>query len=105
MSVFHPLRRLRERGLQPRNALIWLGLGISLSKRNSLMINPASLPSSTECKAVAGLDVIVCFNGHVTKYGTLRSLCGALIAARPTRLHVIDFDYKRVAFLKLGGHS
>jgi hypothetical protein len=105
MSVFLPLQRLRDGGLQPTGALIWLGLGLSLPKRNTLTIDPINLPSDKECRAVAGLDVIICFNGYATKYRALRLLCGALLEARPTRLQVIDFDYKRIAFLKHGGCS
>lgn len=105
MSGFLPLQRLRNGGLQPTGALIWLGLGLSLPKRNSLTIDPANLPTDVECRAVAGLDVIVCINGYATKYGVLRHLCGVLLEARPTRLQVIALDYKRIAFLKLGGCS
>lgn len=102
-SSLAPLIALRSNGVMPKSGLIWLGLGCRPPKRNALEIDPESLPNDEECKAVAGLDVVLIVNGYLTKYSPLRRLCGSLLAARPRRLQVIDLDYKRIAFLKLGG--
>lgn len=102
MSVLFSLQRLRESGRQPKGALIWLGFGFSLLKHNSLNIDPFDLPTVTECRAVSGLDVVMCIKGYTVKYRALRHLCCSLLEARPNRLQVIDFDYKKIAFLKIG---
>lgn len=104
MSVLFSLQRLRESGRQPKGALIWLGFGFSLRKQNSLHIDPADLPSVVECRSVSGLDVILCIRGYTVKYGALRHFCCSLLEARPNRLQVMDFDYKKIAFLKIGEH-
>lgn len=102
-SAFRPLLDLIEQGMQPAGRMVWLGLGEKPAKRNALLIDVDNLPSDSDCKAVAGLDVVLSFHGYSTKYGTLRRLCGSLYQGRPRRLQVIDLDYKRMAFLKLGG--
>ncbi|MES2048139.1 MAG: hypothetical protein V4447_07050 [Pseudomonadota bacterium] len=96
------LEELAERGAQPVGRAVWLGLGYRPPKQCSISISPNNLPSDDECCAVAGLDIFVCFHGYATRYGVLHSLCGALYQARPRRLLIIDLDYKRTAFLKLG---
>lgn len=103
MSAFRPLQDLLDREMQPAGRMVWLGLGITLRKSNALEIDPNNLPTDSECKAVASLDVVLSYYGHATKYGTLRRLCGSLYQAQPRRLQVIDLDVKRMAFLKLGG--
>lgn len=102
-SSLAPLIELRSNGFMPKDSLIWLGLGFRPPKRNALALDPERLPTDEECRAVAGLDVLVCINGYLTKYGILRRLCGSLLQARPRRLQVHDLDYGRFAFLKLGG--
>lgn len=104
-SNLTPLINLRAAGAMPRLGLVWLGIGFLPMKRNALSINPEQLPTDEECHAVAGLDVIVCIHGHLTKYGMLRRLCGSLYAAYPRRLQVFDYDYRKVAFLKMGGRA
>ncbi|RZI43210.1 hypothetical protein EGT07_10225 [Herbaspirillum sp. HC18] len=99
-----PLTELRSNGVMPKDGLIWLGLGFRPPKRNALEIDPDCLPTDSECKCVAGLDVVLFIRGYMTKYGILRRLCGSLLASRPHRLQVIDLDYKRIAYLKLGGY-
>lgn len=101
-SGLAPLVTLRSNGAMPKAGLIWLGLGCRPPKRNALALDPQQLPTDEECKSVAGLDVIVCFYGHMIKYMSLHRLCGSLYAARPHRLQVFDWDYGRIAFLKLG---
>lgn len=105
MGAFIPLQRLRDQGLQPTGGLIWLGLGLRPPKRNALAIDPDNLPNDIECRAVTGLDVLLCVNGNFTKYGVLHRLCGNLIAAHANRLQLIDLDHRRIAYLKLGGRS
>ena len=103
MSSLSPLIELRAIGAMPKTGLIWLGLGCRPQRRNALALNPDQLPSDEECKCVAGLDVVLLINGYITKYADLRRLCGSLLSNRPRRLQVIDLDYKRIAFLKMGG--
>ena len=98
-----PLVDLMARGLQPVRREVWLGLGFCPPKRCAIAIDPLRIPSDADCGTVAGLDVILCYHGHSTRYGALRDLCSAIYKARPRRLLAIDLDYKRVAFLKLGG--
>jgi hypothetical protein len=95
------LHGLAARNLQPLRREVWLGIGFRPPKRCAIAIDPANLPTQAACRAVAGLDVILTYNGGTTRYGTLRSLCGALLAAAPRRLLVIDLDIKRLAWLKL----
>ncbi|KIF81276.1 hypothetical protein [Noviherbaspirillum autotrophicum] len=102
-SGLEPLVRLRKKNLMPKAGLIWIGLGFLPSKKNALAIDPARLPTDDDCKSVAGLDVILVVNGYATNYYPLRRLCSGLMAARPRRFQLVDLDYKRVAFLKLGG--
>lgn len=89
-------------GMQPVRREVWLGLGFRPPKRNAIELNPARIPTLSECWPVVGLDIIVVYQGSTTRYGPLRSLCGSLVAARPRRLLAIDLDAKRVAYLKLG---
>lgn len=102
-SGLAPLMAIRRKQFMPVNELIWLGLGFRPPKRNALSIDPGHLPTDTECFSVAGLDVVLLFDGYHIKYSVLRLLCGSLYAARPKRLQVIDRDYGKVAYLKLGG--
>lgn len=101
-SPMRPLADLMARGPQPLRREVWLGLGFFPPKRCAIAIDPLRLPNDVDCGAVAGLDVILCYHGHSARYGPLRNLCGALYMARPRRLLVIDLDYARVAFLKMG---
>jgi hypothetical protein len=101
MSALKPLQDLAARGMQPTGRIVWLGLGMKPPKRNAIAIDPIDLPTDDECKAVAGLDVVVLFNGFLTKYGTLQRLCGSLYQARPRRLQLVDMDFKRIAFLRV----
>lgn len=96
-----PLFDLIAADLQPIRREVWLGLGFCPPKRCAIAINPLALPSNRDCRAVAGLDVMLCYHGHSTRYGVLRNLCAALLQAGPRRLMVIDIDYRRLAFLKL----
>ena len=101
-GAMQPLIDLAMMGLQPVRREVWLGIGFRPPKRCSIALPPLQLPSDRECRAVAGLDVLLCYHGHSTRYGVLRDLCGALQRAQPRRLLAIDLDYGRVAFLKLG---
>jgi hypothetical protein len=74
-------------------------------KRNAIEIDPANLPNDVDCTALAGLDVIVSYFGHLTRYSTLKRLCESIYQARPRRLQVIDHDYRKIAFLKIGGRA
>lgn len=100
-----PLIALRAAGMVPHDNQIWLGLGIRPPKANAVEIDPAHLPTDDECTAVAGLDVLLTFCGFIMPYKTLRTLCGSLYQARPCRLQLYDLDYKKTAFLKLGGRA
>lgn len=101
MSPLQLLHNLAARNLQPVRREVWLGIGFRPPKRCAIAIDPSNLPTNDDCWAVAGLDVIVCYRGNDTRYGTLRSLCNSLYQACPRRLMLIDLDYKRFAFLKL----
>jgi hypothetical protein len=103
MSALRPLQDLVGRGMQPAKRLVWLGLGFEPKKRCSIAIDPDHLPTEAESTAVAGLDVILLIHGYTTSYKPVRKLCAQLYAARPRRLQVIDLDYRRVAYLVLGG--
>ena len=103
MSALQPLKDMAKRGMQPSQRIVWLRLGITPPKRNAIKIDPDNLPSDSDCAAVAGLDVILCLNGYVTRYGTVKRLCESLMLGRPRRLQLIDHDYKKIAYLKLGG--
>jgi len=101
----NPLKQLEDlavRGMQPVGGLIWLGLDFVPPKRNALLINTSRLPTDQECNAVAGLDVVLLYQGFATKYGTLIRLCGSIYQARPRRLQIVDLNFHQIAFLKLG---
>lgn len=100
-GAMQPLFDLITAGLQPIRREVWLGLGFCPPKRCAIAIDPLALPGKRDCSAVAGLDVLLCYHGHSTRYGVLRDLCAALLQAGPRRLLVIDLDYGRLAFLKL----
>jgi hypothetical protein len=99
------LQDLVDNDQQPAGRTIWLGLGIKPPKQNAIELDPSNLPTDDDCKAVAGLDVILSFYGYATKYGTLARLCGSLYQARPRRLILVDADHGKYAFLKLGGRT
>jgi hypothetical protein len=101
-NPLHELASLAAAGMQPVRREVWLGLGFLPPKRCAIAIDPLCLPTGSDCRAVAGLDVMLCYHGHSTRYGVLRDLCGSLYRALPRRLLVIDLDYGRLAFLKLG---
>lgn len=101
-NPLHQLDALAAQGMQPVRREVWLGLGFRPPKRCAIVIDPQRLPTGSDCRAVAGLDVMLCYHGHSTRYGVLRDLCGSLYRARPRRLLVIDLDYGRLTFLKLG---
>ena len=102
MSTLAELARIRtEYGLAPVGGVLWLGMGMLPPKRNAIEIDPANLPTPLECRAVAGLDVVLLFPGTLTKYGALRTLADRLYQARPQRLLLVDSDHHRTAFLKL----
>jgi hypothetical protein len=103
MTTFTLLNEVRDSGRMPRGRIIWLGLGITPLKTNSIKIEINNLPSREECVSIVGLDVILTYCGNLTPYRTLLNLCNALLSARPRRLQVVDVDIKKVAFLKLGG--
>lgn len=103
MNELKQLEELAARGMQPRGGMVWLGLGVTPKKRNALVIDPDNLPAESQCSALAGLDVVLSFHGYATRYGTLRRLCGAIYTARPRRLIILDLDFRKLAFLKLGG--
>lgn len=102
MNPLQALQDLADQGKQPFDRMIWIGLGILPPKQNAILIDPACLPTDAQCRALAGLDVLVLIKGHQARWSTLRTLCNALYQAQPRRLQVHDLDYARVAFLKLG---
>ena len=101
-NPLHQLETMVLQGMQPVRRELWLGLGFRPPKRSAIAVEAANLPKVDQCRAVVGLDVIVTYHGDTTRYGTLRTLCGALMAASPRRLLAIDLDAKKIAFLKLG---
>jgi hypothetical protein len=102
MTTLAALARIRtELGLAPVGGVLWLGIGMLPPKRNAIEIDPANLPTALECRAVAGLDVVLMFPGTLTRYGTLHTLSNRLYEARPRRLLLVDSDHDRTAFLKL----
>lgn len=103
--TMQPLIDLMTSGLQPLRREVWLGLGFLPPKRCAISVDPSHLPSQKECSAVAGLDVLLCYHGHSTRYGVLRDLCASLQQAQPRRLLAIDLDHGRLAFLKLGSNK
>jgi hypothetical protein len=101
MSTLKELDRIRTQlGLAPVDGLIYLGLGFRPPKRNAIALDPDCLPTDRDCYAVAGLDVVLIYRGHSTKYGVLRKLTGSLYQATPRRLMIVDLDCSRSAFLK-----
>jgi hypothetical protein len=102
MSVLAELARIRtELGLAPANGTIWLGVGFRPPKRNAIEIDLVNLPSLADCRAVAGLDVVLLFPGDLVRYGQLRALSDRLYQSRPRRLLLVDSDHNRTAFLKI----
>ncbi|MFM9438349.1 hypothetical protein ACFDR9_005454 [Janthinobacterium sp. CG_23.3] len=102
MSTLAELSRIRtELGLAPVGGVLWLGVGFLPPKKNAIEIYPANLPTALDCRAVAGLDVVLLFPGDLIRYGALRTLSDRLYQARPRRLLLVDSDHKRTAFLKL----
>ncbi|WP_426110471.1 hypothetical protein [Massilia sp. PWRC2] len=104
-NPLHVLETMADAGMQPVRREVWLGLGFRPPKRNAIEIDPARLPSFTECWPVVGLDIILVYHGNATRYGTLRDLSHRLYGASPRRLQLIDLDAGRIAFLKLMGVS
>ena len=102
MSTLAELARIRtELGLAPAGGVVWLGADFLPPKRNAIHIDMVDLPSVLDCRAVAGLDVVLLFRGNLTRYGALRTLSDRLYQARPRRLLLVDSDHRRTAFLKL----
>ena len=102
MSTLADLGRIRAvYGLAPMDNTIWLGIGFRPPKTNAIEIDPGSLPTSGDCRAVAGLDVVVVFPGNLIRYGLLRTLASRLYESRPRRLMLVDSDHRRTAFLKV----
>lgn len=102
MTTLAELARIRNvYGLAPVGGILWLGIGMLPPKRNAIEIDPADLPTALECRAVAGLDVVLMFPGTSTRYGALRTLSDRLYRARPRRVLLVDSDHRRTAFLKL----
>ena len=104
-NAFDQLRLHALRGVQPRYAQIWLGLGNMPPKRNAIAIDPARLPSDGDCMTLAGLDVILLFHGRSTRYWTLRRLCASIYDSGARRLMIVDLDYRKFAFLKMEGSA
>ena len=104
-NPLHALEAMAEAGMQPVRREIWLGIGFRPPKCNSIEIDPARLPSFSECWPVVGLDVILVYRGNSVRYGALRDLTNRLYGASPRRLQLIDLDAGRIAFLKLMGVS
>lgn len=101
MSTLAELARIRaELGLAPADGLLWLGIGFKPPKQNAIEIDPANLPTAHDCRAVAGLDVVLVYPGNQTRYGVLRTLCERLYQARPQRLLLVDRDHQRMAVLR-----
>lgn len=75
MSTLAELARIRaEYGLAPVGGVLWLGVSMLPPKRNAIEIDPANLPTALECRAVAGLGVVLIFPGKLARYGALRTL-------------------------------
>lgn len=100
-GAMQPLFDLIAADMQPIRREVWLGLGFCPPKRCAIAIDPHALPGKQDCRAVTGLDVLLCYHGDSTRYGVLRDLCASLLLAGPRRLLVIDLDHGRLAFLKL----
>lgn len=103
MSSLADLQELRAAGLMPADRIIWIGLGFVPPKQNAIGVGFDQMPTAAQCLGVVGLDVILIYKGHVTKYGAVRNLSNAIYQAKPRRLQLIDLDFHRVAFLKLVG--
>ena len=99
---FAALTNTRRCGLMPPDRTVWIGFGCRL-KRKSLYVDPTALPSEVSCKGVAGLDVVLGFDGLLVKFWPLYQFCQSLLAANPRRLLLIDLYFRRTAHLKLGG--
>lgn len=102
MNTLKPLQDVLDQGMQPAHAEFWLFLDLPAYRTNGLVISSCQLPSADDCRAVAGLDVILVFEGDRTSYAILRRLCGLLLSARPRRLQALVHDYKKMAYLKHG---
>jgi hypothetical protein len=63
-GAMKPLFDLIAAGLQPIRREVWLGLGFCPPKRCAIAIDPLALPGDQDCRAVAGLDVLLCYHGH-----------------------------------------
>lgn len=103
MKTLCKLNEIMNLGRMPRGRIIWLGLGITPPKTNSIKIEIDKLPSREECTSITGLDVILTYHGNFTRYGILFNLCSSLLSSNPRRLQIVDIDIKKVAYLKLGG--
>ena len=102
MSTLADLAHIRaEYGLAPMDNTIWLGIGFRPPKTNAIDIDPGILPTPGECRAVAGLDVVLIFPSNLIRYGLLRTLAFRLYESRPRRLMLVDSDHRRTAFLKV----
>lgn len=100
-AMTYPLRDLASRCRDSQYRTLWLGLDVDPNKFYSMRVNPASLPSEEECRALSELYVIVTYRGETTEYSILRELCESLYQAQPTALQVIDLDIGRIAHLIL----
>ena len=105
MTNANPLQLLQdliECGLQPARREFWLFLDATPNRTYGLRINAENLPTDNDCKALTGLNIVLIFNGYLTKYGTLRRLCGSILAARPHLFWILDLDRKKIVHLKIG---
>jgi hypothetical protein len=102
MSALQPLITLAANKLEPKGP-VWLGIAHKPLKFCSFELDPNNLPSDVDCRSLAGLDVVICFHGFVARYGTLRRLYEAAFLARARRIQIVDLDFRKIAFVKLGG--
>jgi hypothetical protein len=100
-NPLQPLQNLIDEGLQPVRREFWLFLDAKQNRINGLVVSATNLPTDNDCKAIAGLDIVLVFHGHSTKYGTLNRLCGSILAARPHLFWILDLDFKKIAHLKI----
>jgi len=108
MTNTNPLQQLQnliDQGFQPVRREFWLFLDKMPNRSYGLRINAGNLPTDDDCTALTGLNIVLIFNGYLTKYGTLRRLCASILAARPHLFWIFDCDFKKIAHLKIGVHA
>ena len=106
---WYDLLAARRRGQVPRHAGlggVWVVLGDGVSYQPPLLLRLPADGSwcNVPFHAIAGLDVMLCFDGLAIRYGTLQNVISAICSAGPRRFVAFDLAFGKTAHLVLGAN-